>query len=348
MILIWTAVGLLQAVPDTFREFYWPSFAAKIIEAWTWAVLTPAVLLIDRNLTARTQNLVQLTLYHLVLSVPISLFHTGLSSLFEYPIEGIGWNPLREPQNTRYYYLGSWMVYCSFVGIVQAFKFYDRFVSSQFELERAEKKLVESHLNALRFQLEPHFLFNALNTISSEAKNPKLVRQMIEGLGALLRRSLDCQDRMEIALEHELVLLDHYLSIQKLRFGKRIEVSIDVDPAMQSVMVPSMLLQPLIENSIRHGLESRKSGGAVALSAKRVADHLEIRVVDDGVGLPPNWRMEGSSGLGLNLTRQRLEALYPGSTEHCFTVAPRAGGGTEVTIHIPLHRIGGESHATAA
>jgi two-component sensor histidine kinase len=356
VVLIWTAVGLFQAMPDIFRSsFYWPSFVAKLIEAWTWALLTPAVLLIDRKLTVADRTPFGLIAYHLALSLPLSLIHTGLSSLFEYPIEGIAWNPLREPQNTRYYYLGSWMMYCAFVGTIQALKFHDRSVSSQFIAERAEKKLIESEkklaesrLNALRLQLEPHFLFNTLNAISSKVvRSPELAREMIEDLGALLRRSIDYHDSIEITLAEELALLDHYLAIQKLRFGKRIAIRIDVEPEMRSVMVPSMLLQPLIENSIQHGFRGRRSGGKVAISARRVADHLEIKVVDDGVGLPATWRMEACTGLGLRVTRERLEMLYSGSTAHLFTVAPGEREGTAVTICIPLHGLEGERDGAA-
>jgi LytS/YehU family sensor histidine kinase len=171
---------------------------------------------------------------------------------------------------------------------------------------------------------------------------------MIEDLGALLRQSLDCQDSMEISLAQELALLDHYLAIQKLRFGKRLDVRIDVEPAILSAMVPSMLLQPLIENAIRHGIESRVSGGMIAVSAEQIGDQLQINVVDDGVGLPADWRMEACAGLGVRVTRERLDALYPGTAEHGFIVSRRESGGTEVAIRIPLHQIGAEALGTAA
>jgi signal transduction histidine kinase len=352
VVLIWTAVGLFQAVPDMVRtSFYWPSFLAKLIEAWDWALLTPAVLLIDRKLNSTTPSLVRLSLYLLLLSLPVSLIHTGLASLLEYPFPGILWSPLREPQNTRYYYVGSWMIYCGFVGVLQAFKFYNRFQSSQFELERAEKKLVESqkklaesHLNTLRLRLEPHFLFNTLNAISSKVvRSPEVAREMIEDLGALLRRSIDYHGSMEITLAQELALLDHYLAIQKLRFGKKIDIRIDVEPEVRSVMVPSMLLQPLIENAIQHGFKGRVSGGMVAVSARRLDDHLQIKVVDDGAGLPAYWCMEACTGLGLSVTRERVEMLYSEAAGHSFTVEPGELGGTEVIIRIPLNRPGSKT-----
>ena len=283
------------------------------------------------------------------MSVPFSLAHTYLAGLLLYPFPAVWWNPLRDTAFAVYFFMGGWVTYCAFVGILQAFKFYRRLMTSQVELERVEKRLIEWRLNALRLQLEPHFLFNTLNAVSSElATNPGQAREMIEDLGVLLRQSIECQDNKGITLAQELDLLDHYLSIQKLRFGKRIDVRIEVEPAMLSTLVPSMLLQPLIENAIRHGIEGRVSGGMVAISVRRAGEQLQINIVDDGIGLPPNWRMEDSVGLGVRVTRERLEALYPGTGEFHFTVSPRDGGGTEVAIRIPLHRNGDEARGAEA
>jgi two-component system LytT family sensor kinase len=346
--MLWTAVGLFQAGPDALKGFQWPSFAAKLTGAWCWALLTPAILIVDRKLTSAQQGVARLALIHLLLSVPFSLVHTYASALLQYPIEGIWWNPIRSTEYGIYYFLGDWTTYAAFVGVLHALKFHNHFMSSQVELERVEKRLLESRLNALRLQLEPHFLFNTLNAISSElSASPVLAREMIEDLGALLRRSLDCQDRTEITLAQELALLDHYLSIQKRRFGKRIDIRTDVDPTMITVMVPSMLLQPLVENAIRHGIEGRRSGGTVVLSARRAGDFLRIEVTDDGVGLPPNWQMDACAGLGVRVTRERLETLYSDVGDDQFTICRRKGGGTEVTVRIPLNRTEDKARATA-
>ena len=339
-ILAWTAVGLFQSVLDLLHGTHWYAVAAKLIEAWAWALLTPAILLIDRRVKAAQRNVAWLCLTHLLLSVPFSLVHTYLAGLLLYPIPEISWNPLRNRDFEAYYFLGSWMTYGALVGVVQTFKFYNRYLTSQLDLERVEKRLIESRLNALRLQLEPHFLFNALNAISSEvAANPELVEEMIENLAMLLRQSMECHASTEITLAEELVLLDHYLAIQKLRFGNRVDIRVEADPASLSIAVPSLLLQPLVENAIRHGLERRMSGGTIAISAQLIDDHLRIEVIDDGAGLPANWRMENASGLGLRVTRERLEALYP-TTSDRFAICRRSGGGTEVIIHIPLQRTG--------
>jgi two-component system LytT family sensor kinase len=334
----WTAVGMFQAVPEMLRGIYWPLFASKLIDVWSWALLTPAILLIDRRLTSGQPSFSRLAGIHLLLSVPTTLVHTLLTSVAHYPFEEMWWSPLRTPEYAKYYFVGGWMTYCAFIAIVQAFKFYERLATSQFKLERVEKRLLASHLNALRLQLEPHFLFNALNAISSEvAENPDVSREMIEDLATLLRRSLDSQGA-EITLTEELALLDHYLSIQKRRFGNRIRVDVEMEPAIATARVPPMLLQPLVENAIRHGLEGRLSGGTVAINAYAAANVLHITVVDDGIGLPGGWRMEACGGLGVRVTRERLEALYPDLKGESFGIARRSAGGTEVSIRIPLNR----------
>lgn len=345
-LFVWTAFGLMQAIPEMIRDPQWPTLVGRLVDAWIWALLTPAILIADRKLTSAKQNVVQLALVHAILSLPYSALHTCLSAIVQYPIASIYWSPFRIPNFTAYYFLSAWMIYCAFAALIQASKFYKRMVTGNLELERVEKRLIESRLDALRLQLEPHFLFNTLNAISSEvACNPALAREMIEDLGALLRRSLDSHGSPEVSLAQELAMLDHYLSIQKLRFGDRVSFQIDVDPAALSALVPSMLLQPLIENAIRHGLEGSLSGGLIIVAASRRDDHLLIKVGDDGAGLPPNWRMDISEGIGLRVTRERLEGLYPANSGHSFTVSPRAGGGTEVLIRIPLSSSAGEADA---
>ncbi|WP_315760276.1 sensor histidine kinase [Sphingomonas sp. Y38-1Y] len=348
IIAIWTAAGVFQAVPDMIGGINWTEVMAKFVETWSWALLTPAILMIDRSLTAANLNVLRLAVAHLLLSVPFSIVHTYLAALILYPFPAVWWNPLRSVDFGVYFYLGGWITYCAFVGALQALKFHNRLLTSQVELERVEKRLVETRLDALRLQLEPHFLFNSLNAISSEvAAQPALAREMIEDLATLLRHSLDCQNRSEISLAQELALLDRYIAIQKHRFGDRIQFSIDADPETLGALVPSMFLQPLVENAVRHGLERQVAGGHVAVSVERIGDELEVRVIDDGVGLPANWRPEVSAGLGVRVTRERLQALYADAGGHAFDIARRPEAGTEVTIRLPLHGVGGDPDAFA-
>jgi len=192
-------------------------------------------------------------------------------------------------------------------------------------------------------QLDPHFLFNALNTVSSQVeRNPRLARTMIEHLGDLLRLSLDARDKQEIPLAEELAFLDHYVAIQKIRFAENLRIEIQVTPEVKYALVPCLILQPLVENAIRHGISRRASGGTVTVIAQHGPDQLEIRVADDGVGLPTGWTLETSSGMGLSVTRERILGLHPDGKSG-FSVRPRNGGGTEVEILLPLRFAGDQA-----
>ena len=142
-------------------------------------------------------------------------------------------------------------------------------------MARLERQFTEARLNALRMQLDPHFLFNALNTISSQMeRDPRLARNMIERLGDLLRLSLASRDREEIPLAEELAFLDHYLAIQRIRFGAKLKIDVRIDPDVMYSPVPCLFIQPLVENAIRHGISRRASGGTVVVSAERVVNQL--------------------------------------------------------------------------
>jgi LytS/YehU family sensor histidine kinase len=273
----------------------------------------------------------------------LSLFFTSLLVyvlLADRALLGLGgWSALRDPQAfpnaLRGMFLWSWLIYWVIVGAWQAYQYYRRYLSSELRRERLERQFSEARLNALRMQLDPHFLFNALNTISSQLeRDPRLAREMIEHLGDLLRLSLDSKDRQEVPLAEEMAFLAHYLAIQKIRFGDNLRIEISVAPDVKYASVPSLFVQPLVENAIRHGISRRASGGKITVSAVKVGDQLEVRVLDDGVGLPPGWNLDASSGLGLSVTRERIAGLHNGLSH--FSVFNRAEGGAEVKILLPL------------
>jgi len=210
-----------------------------------------------------------------------------------------------------------------------------------------ERSFSQARLNSLRMQLDPHFLFNALNTISSQVeRDPRLARTMIEHLGDLLRLSLDSRDRQEIPLAEELAFLDHYVAIQKIRFEENLRIEIRVTPEVKYALVPCLILQPLVENAIRHGISRRASGGTVTVTAGRYANRVEIRVADDGIGLPLGWALETSSGTGLSVTRARIVGLHPDGNSS-LSVRPRRGGGTEAEIALPLRFAEERAHDAA-
>ncbi|MGE5414540.1 MAG: histidine kinase, partial [Syntrophomonadaceae bacterium] len=198
--------------------------------------------------------------------------------------------------------------------------------------ERLRTALVEAQLDALQFQLRPHFLFNTLNSILPLiGKEPERARQMVVQLGELLRLSLRSEDTPLVPLGEELAILGTYLEIEKVRFRDRLEVTLDVAPDVAGARVPTFLLQPLAENAIKHGLARRGGRGRITISARRDGDLLALSLRDNGPGLKD---AAPSTGIGLANTRRRLEALYPGCHDLVLGSAPE--GGCEVRLRIPL------------
>lgn len=308
----------------------------KLLSAWFWAPMVPLILATDRRLPlTETQFPLRLAI-HFLLSVPWAVAHTAVLAFAELPLKFISFSPLLQPQNAYYYFLGDWFSYWIIFALVFAMRYYRRYNQTQLEFERLNNRFLQIHLDYLRMQLEPHFLSNALNAIATTTEtDPPLARRIIADLGALLRLSHEYKDRQLITFREEISVLEHYLSIQRVRFGERVKIEIDISPEVECAYVPCLLLQPLAENAIRHGLMGTNSGGTITLTAKRCGDTVEIRLADDGVGLPPNWRIEDCVGQGLTITRERLAALFPNQAAQ-FMIEARPGGGTVVRVVIPM------------
>ena len=209
----------------------------------------------------------------------------------------------------------------------------------ELKLEEQKRLLLEARLDALQRQINPHFLFNTLNSIASLVRiKPELARQMTVKLANILRALLKDHDSY-VPLQQELNFTDDYLDIEVVRFGAdKLRVEKDIDPLTLDVLVPSILLQPLIENSIKHGLEPRIHGGTVTLRSRLQEDRVLIEVADDGVGIvnrPPSALNRTGAGIGMKNVRERLEVLY--GNEARFTVVSNPGRGTLVSIEIPAH-----------
>ena len=203
-----------------------------------------------------------------------------------------------------------------------------------------ERTLLEAELRTLRLQLQPHFLFNALNTISSTMyDDPAAADRQLGQLAELLRTSLRTTHAHEVPVAEEVALLGQYVALMQARFGDRLAVHVAVDPSCAGCAVPSMLLQPLVENAVRHGGVGTRGRGAVRVHIARVdGDWLEVRVHDDGPGLAPG-RDALASGTGLASTARRLRLLY--GDAHALRAGDAPGGGFEVVLRVPLRAAGG-------
>ena len=209
----------------------------------------------------------------------------------------------------------------------------------ELKLEEQKRLLLEARLDALQRQINPHFLFNTLNSIASLVRlKPELAREMIVKLGNILRALLKEHDTY-VPLSEELKFTDDYLDIEVVRFGAdKLRVEKEIDARTLGVLVPSILLQPLIENSIKHGLEPRLKGGTVTLRSRLEGDRVRIEVADDGVGIgnrPTSALRRAGAGIGMKNVRERLEVLY--GNQASFNVVSNPGRGTLVTIEIPAN-----------
>jgi two-component system, LytTR family, sensor kinase len=350
--LAWTIVGCVFALPDLSAGKHWrQALLLSLTLWWSWGLLTPLILWTDRQIPVSSKQLGRRVLAHILPSLVVASVYVYLLGALRAAFGIAEWNGMAGTKvlvdSLRGMFLWNCLTYWLILGAWQAYRYYHHYLANELRLERLEKNFSEARLNALRMQLDPHFLFNALNTISSQLeRDPKLARGMIEHLGDLLRLSLESKDRQEVPLAEEMAFLEHYLAIQKIRFGDQLRVETQIAPEVKYASVPCLFVQPLVENAIRHGISRRASGGTVMVSANRVGNRLDIRVLDNGVGLPVGWTLENSGGVGLSVTRQRVAGLYPDG-ETRFAVNQRAGGGTEVEISLPLRWSGKDAHATA-
>jgi Histidine kinase len=205
------------------------------------------------------------------------------------------------------------------------------------ERQRVVTRLVQSELDTLKLQLNPHFLFNALNSaMALIATDPPAAERMVSELSDFLRLVLSTSSEQEVPLERELGLLDRYVAIQRVRFQDRLTVSCNIEDGVRAALVPSLILQPLVENAIRHGIGPRAGAGYVQVTAKRVGDKLSITILDDGVGVRARRSRERLRGTGLGLTNTTTRLIHLYGEHHEFESGPRPEGGYAVRVTIPF------------
>ena len=246
------------------------------------------------------------------------------------------------------------LAYGALLGLAHSVHFYRRFRDRERRALFLESHFASARLNALRAQLQPHFLFNSLNAIATLLRrDPRLAEATLLSLSDLLRLALSQSERQEIPLREEMNFVQRYLEIQQTRFGDRLRVEQDIEPAALDCLVPALLLQPLVENAIRHGIEPSEKSGLVRLTAQRRTSSLVLTVEDDGVGLSGSGPgshaakpagpqlntngLAGGNGIGLANLRARLETLY--GKEQALELVPRSEGGLTVRIVVPFRLV---------
>jgi len=344
-----TALGFFSA----FQAYYYVStfstrqdsfgilLALNLNYWYSWALLTPAILWLARRCPLERGRLWRHVPAHIVGVVAATLTHVSLVTLGR---AGIAWlHPLPgggdwQAQFQRMFFLNfdfEMATYWAIVGLSHARRYHYEAQARALTAARLETRLVEAQLQTLQRQIQPHFLFNTLNTVSALMhRDVEAADAMIARLGDLLRQSIETVDVQEVALAHELDFLRKYVDIEQARFQDRLTVTFDIDPDTQECPVPNFLLQPLVENSIRHGIGPRPGPGHVWVTATRAGDILRIEVRDDGVGVDAARLSDLEHGVGLSNTRSRLAHLY--GDRHRFVVTSPSQGGLSVLIEIPV------------
>jgi two-component system, LytTR family, sensor kinase len=335
-------------------DSYLDAVRGAMPQFFTWGLLSLVIIQIDRWI-APGRSLLQRLLLHLPLSFLVMAAYFLISILAGDVMSG-----RFSPGNTsdrmlafanikqffggafQWNYLIYWLIAGGWLTRDYNRESQDRKLqAAQLKLKttQLEQRLTEASLLNLKAQLHPHFLFNALNTISAFVeKDPRGARQMIEHLGDLLRFSLEHSEDQETTLAAELAVLDHYLAIQRVRFEDHLRLRMEIAPDTLPALAPSLILQPLVENAIRHSVAQQTTPVSVTILAARDDGQLHLQVSDDGPGLPAGWHWDAHAGVGLTNTKQRLEQLYPGV--HQMTVNNADGGGVLVEIILPFRTNG--------
>ena len=290
-----------------------------------WALLSIPILMLAARFPLQRPHRLSRAALHLLFCCIFFAVEVGISAAVMPPL-------LHDPRLTpavlrilsvRAFY-DDFLLYWGIVGI-------RHLMAEQGRRAALQRELAVAELNVLRAQLQPHFLFNTLNSISELMHvDVDAAEQMTASLSDLLRFSLDRQEAQEIALRDELEMLDVYLRIQQVRFSDSVTIERAIEGDALDALVPSLLLQPIVENAFRHGLSRRRQQGFVRVEARRVNGHVRLEIADNGVGLPPGGPREG---IGLRNTRVRLEQLY--GNEQTLAFVPANGGGLRVVMTFP-------------
>ena len=323
---------------------WWRIFAWELGSWVCWAAMAPAVVAAGARLLRPETRRPLWPLRLLAGAAATTVGQLLVSTLcllafqpFE-PIETYG------PLSGLAYAEGAWLklgpfIYFGLVVVGYGFGGYLQAKAAQLRQARLEAELARAQLEALRREIQPHFLFNTLNSISAQVRKGAAAEalEMLLALSELLRTTLERSMRPLVTLAEEVDLLRRYVGLQQVRFADRLRVSFDVDPACLELAVPVLLLQPLVENAIRHGFSRRPGPGSIDVRAERRGDRLLLAVLDDGAGLPPDFDLATHAGVGLANTRSRLERTFEGDTS--LMVRGRSSGGVRVLVELPARRI---------
>jgi two-component system LytT family sensor kinase len=346
----WTFLALLFSGPQMIQAVRlhraaqgWDSVIGELIFSYIWLGLTPLVIWLSQSFRIEVGQRFKTLTIHFVASVIVLLFQVLLFTVISIPF---GWYAQLTPFWNRYFLLilnftpSDVMFYWGVVVIEHALDYYRKLQERELRASQLEAQLAQSQLQVLKMQLHPHFLFNTLNAISALIReSPDEADEMVSRLGDLLRMTLETAGVQEVPFKKELEFLKHYLDIEQTRFQDRLKVEMAIEPETLDGLVPSMILQPLVENSVRHGVSPRPEGGCIKITAWRHHSLLRLEVEDDGPGLSADAPLK--ERVGLTNTRARVSNLY--GDEHGLKLRHAAGGGLIASLSIPFRTASGGS-----
>lgn len=344
-----------SAYQDGVHYLSWKTALSWDLTKWNlWVLLAPLILWLGHRLPLNRRRWRQRIPIYVAAGIAIALAHALLHFLLQFVLGyGIGrfdifLSDLDSFLRERYFVLLSDFV----IGVLicgltltgsNALGYYKQAQAGETRTAQLEAQLAQAQLQALKMQLQPHFLFNALHSVSANLRDPKIARAMLARIGDFLRLTLDNAGAQEITLKQELDFLRCYLDIEKTRFRDRLTVEIDVEPETWDAAVPNLILQPLIENAVKHGIAPHAAPGRIDVRARRLNGNLQVQIQDNGNGIGnenagisniASANANGRTGIGLKTTRARLLRLYPDTHQLKLGNAPE--GGLLVTLEIPF------------
>jgi two-component system, LytTR family, sensor kinase len=342
----WAAGALFDAVQSVLfmrsmgRERAWVIFGTELVSWVPWALLTPWIMSLARRYQIIRSVTIRSSVIHLTAFAAISLAAEVWFALLQVLFNPWDYSPQPTLMDTLrssilFQVLAYLIVYVLILIVTYTMDARESMARQLTETARLNAELSQSRLAALRQQMEPHFMFNTLHSITGlvrDNRNDAAV-SMIVGLSEFLRRTLDASHRSQVTLAEEVEYLQRYVDIQKLRFGERLQVTMELPAELLGAQVPNLLLQPLVENAIKHGVAKRAEGGTVRITGEREEGSLRLTVYNDGPDSPTDCQVT-RAGVGISNLRTRLEILHGKEAELRLT---RAGSGAvEVVVRLPL------------
>src|ERR1700728_1040318 len=345
---VWGGIGLFDSTQTVFvmraegMHHNWGRLFFTLLISWLpWMLATPFVLRLSQRYPPSQWRHASTWVTHLAACAAIGVVDAAWRALWEELLNPWALTPRPNPfleltwQKCTNGLLSYVILYSLILLVDHIRRSREQLALQHAETARLNEQLSKAQLNALRRQIEPHFLFNTLNAIAGlvrEERNDAAV-SMIAELSDFLRRVLQDSDRQQVPLAEELEFTQKYLDIQKARFADRLQFSVDIPTELLSAQVPSLILQPMVENAVKHGIAQRVDGGAIRIAASRLNGTLTLRVYNDGPSLPTGWETS-RSGIGISNARTRLRSLYGEAFE--LSLRNQRPSGVEASVSVPF------------